>query len=205
MSAEKRLRPLSNASRPRHRHFGDWRTLRLSRRNPNNGTQSEPLFPGIHKHVCAQIEGFLKWHRRKRPGTWRPYRAGTPDNRVAHGLHKGPTALAGDTAQSRWPSRHLDRSESRWTVGRYVLMPDHLHLLHSTGSWKSHSKTGSSTGKVNSRRRIASWINCGSQIIGIRDCCSGESYNDKWSYVRENPVRGGPRCSPPTIGHTKVN
>ncbi len=79
-------------------------------------------------------------------------------------------------------------------VGRYVLMPDHLHLFVVVedervrlsgwmGSLKnSISKTLSGRGEVSPH-----WQK------GFFDHVmrSGQSYSQKWDYVRENPVRAG--------------
>ena len=82
-----------------------------------------------------------------------------------------------------------------WMVGRYVLMPDHLHLFCAPGraadppvlarwvaAWKSAS--------------AASWASVGLGKIWQRDFWDtqlrrGDSYTDKWEYVRMNPVRKG--------------
>jgi putative transposase len=84
-------------------------------------------------------------------------------------------------------------------VGRYVLMPDHVHLfvaLPDTGI------------------RLTRWIQSLKNVLGkslnalgqahpywqegffdhvLR---SGESYSEKWEYVRQNPVRAGLCKSP---------
>jgi REP element-mobilizing transposase RayT len=81
----------------------------------------------------------------------------------------------------------------RYRVGRYVLMPDHLHFFCSPGTsppesltawmrfWKSHA--------------AQRWPD-GTRSVWQRDFWdtqlrSGESYAAKWQYVRENPVRAG--------------
>jgi putative transposase len=79
-----------------------------------------------------------------------------------------------------------------WTVGRYVVMPDHVHLfaaeneLHGyplgqwVGKWKAHV----------SRR----WPGRANDPIWQRSFWdhqlrNGDSYAVKWLYVRNNPVR----------------
>jgi putative transposase len=79
-----------------------------------------------------------------------------------------------------------------WTVGRYVVMPDHVHLfaaeneLHGyplgqwVGKWKAHV----------SRR----WPGRANDPIWQRSFWdhqlrNGDSYDVKWLYVRNNPVR----------------
>jgi putative transposase len=77
-----------------------------------------------------------------------------------------------------------------WLVSDYLLMPDHLHLFCAPhdlkftierwiGFWKdrfakSHPDTGT--------------FQRGGFHHRLRD---GESYSQKWQYVRENPIRTG--------------
>jgi len=77
-----------------------------------------------------------------------------------------------------------------WLVSDYLLMPDHLHLFcaprdlkftieRRMGFWKDRfAKTHPDTGTFQP----------GGFHHRLRD---GESYSQKWQYVRENPVRGG--------------
>jgi putative transposase len=81
-----------------------------------------------------------------------------------------------------------------WLVGRYVIMPDHIHLFCSPGNpdclslaqwvhfWKSAA----------SRR----WPRSEEQPVWQKSCWdtqmrAGEQYSVKWDYVRHNPVRAG--------------
>ena len=81
-----------------------------------------------------------------------------------------------------------------WLVGRYILMPDHLHLFCTPRSvehppldkwiafWKSSA--------------AASWPSLDIEKVWQRDYWDtqvrrGESYTEKWEYVRMNPVRKG--------------
>jgi putative transposase len=81
-----------------------------------------------------------------------------------------------------------------WLVGRYVLMPDHVHLFCSPNDtepvslskwvqfWKSQSSSR--------------WPRRGEQPIWQKSCWDtqlrrGDSYENKWDYVRQNPVRHG--------------
>ena len=81
-----------------------------------------------------------------------------------------------------------------WSVGRYMIMPDHLHLFCSPGivaypalrKWVQYWKA------LVSR----AWPNPGEQPIWQESCWDtqlrkGESYGEKWEYVRRNPVRQG--------------
>jgi putative transposase len=85
---------------------------------------------------------------------------------------------------------------SRWILGRYVILPDHLHffcteapenqtpLQNWIAYWKSsvsrkwHEITGD---------KVSLW----ERHFWDRELRSSESYNQKWDYVRNNPVRHG--------------
>jgi putative transposase len=78
-----------------------------------------------------------------------------------------------------------------WLVGAYVIMPDHLHLFcapkneevameHWIAFWKRQfrRKAGTTAPRFQSRgfhHRLR----------------AGDSYHQKWEYVRANPVRAG--------------
>ena len=83
------------------------------------------------------------------------------------------------------------RNAAAWLTGRYVIMPDHIHLFASPNGreidlerwvkyWKSqYSKRDSDpthewqSGQWDTRLR------------------TGQRYSEKWEYVRNNPVRHG--------------
>lgn len=80
----------------------------------------------------------------------------------------------------------------KWLVGRYVIMPDHIHLFCAPAEvdfmpvkkWVSYWK------------RLVSKKCRAETSLWQRDCWDtqlrmGESYHDKWEYVRNNPVRAG--------------
>jgi REP element-mobilizing transposase RayT len=80
------------------------------------------------------------------------------------------------------------------TVGRYVLMPEHIHLFASFGldainlsNWVKSLKN--SLSKSLRRAEIPSphWQKSFFDHV-LR---SAESYDEKWEYVRQNPVRAG--------------
>jgi putative transposase len=82
-------------------------------------------------------------------------------------------------------------SSNAWMVGRYVLMPDHMHLFVAPGElalpldnwvkyWKS--KFTKAHGDHEHRWQADHWD---------RRIRSFESYEEKWKYVCENPVRHG--------------
>jgi len=84
----------------------------------------------------------------------------------------------------------------RWLAGRYVLMPDHIHLFCAPGDnetrleqwvrfWKSH--VSRQAGSPAWRWQSDFWD------TRLR---RGENYSEKWAYVRENPVRAGLSATP---------
>ena len=78
-----------------------------------------------------------------------------------------------------------------WLVGRYVLMPDHLHFFAAPGprelpldNWVRYWKSQFTKARRDPSRDLQDdhWDS------RLR---SGESYDGKWWYVRNNPVRAG--------------
>jgi REP element-mobilizing transposase RayT len=94
---------------------------------------------------------------------------------------------------------HMNASQGR-CVGRYVIMPDHMHLFI----------------RLNREARLSDFIRLMKQHIGKTLAARGgdkpywqpgyfdhlirhsESYAEKWSYVHQNPVRAGLATSPET-------
>ena len=81
-----------------------------------------------------------------------------------------------------------------WAVGRYVLMPTHVHFFcaprHADGPglgrWVRYWKTMASRGwPWPSEQPI--W----QKSYWDRELRRGETYEDKWRYVCETPVRAG--------------
>ena len=81
-----------------------------------------------------------------------------------------------------------------WLVGRYIIMPDHIHLFCTHGKIPPTSLKG--------------WVSCWKSDVTRKRPCQhnqtfwqkdfwdtqlrrGESYSEKWYYVRNNPVRYG--------------
>ncbi|PYI92836.1 MAG: hypothetical protein DME97_08450 [Verrucomicrobia bacterium] len=81
---------------------------------------------------------------------------------------------------------------STWLVGRYVVMPNHVHLFCAPNGidasslerwmrfWKSYA-----TGLIGKQGQV--W----QRHHWDRQLRRGESYGEKWEYVRNNPVRHG--------------
>jgi REP element-mobilizing transposase RayT len=77
-------------------------------------------------------------------------------------------------------------------VGRYVIMPDHIHLAFGpeampVSRWMKSLKKAISKVLTNATLRPPHWQKGFFDHV-IR---SHESYDQKWSYVRDNPVRAG--------------
>jgi REP element-mobilizing transposase RayT len=109
--------------------------------------------------------------------------------------HRRQPVLACDTVAPELVSVLRDVSATTaWCVGRYVIMPDHVHFFcwrtgetHSlcdfVGQWKSW--TTHRAWELGHEGRL--WQ---SEFFDhlLRD---EESYTEKWEYVRQNPVRAG--------------
>jgi putative transposase len=96
-----------------------------------------------------------------------------------------------------WRSAH---ERHGWAIGRYVIMPDHVHffcrpeldakpLSEFVGSWKSYtSRKINSLGRPRSTPAATTLWQCEFFDHVLR---STESYSEKWNYVKDNPVRAG--------------
>ncbi len=91
----------------------------------------------------------------------------------------------------------LAKSRRGWTVGRYVFMPDHLHFFCTEGGDGPSSTLSQFVGQFKqwTSKRIAACVDA-RQPIWQREFFdhllrSNESYESKWIYVRDNPVRAG--------------
>ena len=82
-----------------------------------------------------------------------------------------------------------------WRVGRYVVMPDHVHFF-ATAVCESHSlswfvgKWKEWTAKY-CARRLAWQVPLWQPEFFDRVLRSSENYEQKWEYVWHNPVRAG--------------
>jgi putative transposase len=96
---------------------------------------------------------------------------------------------------------NLSASVDGWFVGRFVLMPDHVHLF-TRAAVNAKSLAGwVQTWKSLSSRRIAGALNARPPVwqkdYFDRFLRSADNYQAKWNYVEMNPVRKG-LCSRPT-------
>lgn len=84
-------------------------------------------------------------------------------------------------------------SAARWLVGRYVMMPDHIHFFCAPNEFEGPSL----------ERWMRYWKSLVTRKLSEpsgsfwqrdhwdRQLRRGESYDGKWEYVRSNPVRHG--------------
>jgi putative transposase len=82
-----------------------------------------------------------------------------------------------------------------WWVGRFVLMPDHVHFFATSaprakpmGEWHKMWKGVSARYLI---RELGVSAPFWQQDTFDHILRSRESYEEKWNYVRENPVRAG--------------
>ncbi len=94
--------------------------------------------------------------------------------------------LVHDTLRSAWAQA------DRWRVGRYVIMPDHLHLFcapmpdaNALDRWIAYWR--SITTRAIGEGRWSLW----QREFWDHQLRREDSYGAKWEYVRNNPVRAG--------------
>ncbi len=87
--------------------------------------------------------------------------------------------------------RTLWADRSAWCVGRYVLMPDHLHVFVSPVTYEFSLERWMRYWKSQFTRRHGNSIHHWQYSHWDRRLRSEESYEEKWEYVRNNPVRKG--------------
>jgi putative transposase len=82
-----------------------------------------------------------------------------------------------------------------WVIGRYVVMPEHVHFFCSAELDAKALPTFMQAWKQWTSKRIARQLNLSGTVWqeGFFDHVlrSSESYSQKWDYVKENPVRAG--------------
>jgi REP element-mobilizing transposase RayT len=83
-----------------------------------------------------------------------------------------------------------------WMVGRYVVMPDHVHFFSSSAGGEAKSLSGFMQGwKQWTSKRMIRECSLSSPVwqAGFFDHIlrSTESAVHKWKYIAENPVRAG--------------
>ena len=82
-----------------------------------------------------------------------------------------------------------------WAIGRYVVMPNHVHFFCSAELNAKTLPTFMQAWKQWTSKRIARELKLPGTIwqeeFFDHVLRSSESYGQKWDYVRENPVRAG--------------
>ncbi len=82
-----------------------------------------------------------------------------------------------------------------WCVGRYVIMPDHIHLFAMPDEKPEELGRWVSTWKSISSRRIVAGTGAPAPVwqrdYFDRYLRTAESYSAKWDYVCNNPLRAG--------------
>ena len=87
------------------------------------------------------------------------------------------------------------RKANTWLVGRYVVMPDHIHLFCSPGTVPPESLTS----WVGYWKRLVVFAAGGAfwqKNFWDTQLRRQDSYAGKWDYVRQNPVRAGLAAQP---------
>ncbi len=97
-------------------------------------------------------------------------------------------SAAAETILNAW------QKADHWLVGRYVLMPDHLHLFCAPARFPfTPLKNWLAFWRAEAMR---CWPGSDEKPIWQKDFFDrqlrrDESYTEKWHYMRENPVRAG--------------
>jgi len=87
--------------------------------------------------------------------------------------------------------RTVWRDATAWMVGRYVVMPDHVHLFAAPGDQDIPLEQWMQYWKSRSAKRMGHGGEQWQRSHWDTRLRSHESYEEKWDYVRENPVRQG--------------
>ena len=82
-----------------------------------------------------------------------------------------------------------------WFVGRYMIMPDHVHLFARQAREACRMKDWIKMWKSMSTRALKLKLGLSGSLwqrdYFDRFLRSSDNYSDKWTYVRNNPVRAG--------------
>jgi putative transposase len=82
-----------------------------------------------------------------------------------------------------------------WAIGRYVIMPEHVHFFCSAELGAKALPTFMQAWKQWTSKRAARELNLSGTVwqeeFFDHVLRSSESYSQKWDYVKENPVRAG--------------
>jgi putative transposase len=82
-----------------------------------------------------------------------------------------------------------------WAIGRYVIMPDHVHFFCSAELDAKALPMFMQAWKQWTSKRMGRELKCRGKVwqeeFFDHILRSSESYSQKWDYVKENPVRAG--------------
>ena len=80
---------------------------------------------------------------------------------------------------------------THWLVGRYAILPDHVHLFCSPGSDEPLQKWVAYWKNMTARELRTGPEPFWQQDFWDTQLRTGDTYGAKWEYVRHNPVRHG--------------
>jgi putative transposase len=117
---------------------------------------------------------------------------------VTFNTYKRRSILASDNIHQKWLEFTSCSPEHDAWVGRYVIMPDHVHLFVWIGERMTLEKWIPSLKAVLGKELLRLGHDKPHWQEGFFDHLlrSDESYGEKWEYVRHNPVRKGLCASP---------
>ena len=158
------------------------------------GTGSVPSFPNPGRHGGRPSEEMNERDGRKHPVHLPPIgELDVPTIIFVTVCTKDrKPLLASDAAHER--VMNAWRAAEQWLVGRYVIMPDHVHLFCAPAAseappledwirfWKSHVAR-----HWNDPAQMPLW----QRHFWDRELRRQENYDAKWDYVFHNPVRAG--------------
>src|SRR4029077_2317889 len=91
--------------------------------------------------------------------------------------------------KEEWQNAH---NRHGWAIGRYVIMPDHVHFFCSAELGAKKLPSFIQAWKQWTSKRMARELNLPRSVwqkeFFDRVLRSSESYSQKWDYVKENPV-----------------
>jgi REP element-mobilizing transposase RayT len=117
----------------------------------------------------------------------------TPVYFVTFCTHRRRSWLAEQPVHNAFIKYARRAEQANIAVGRYVIMPDHVHLFvcgddeFMLGKWIGQLKQALAKAANRSRSKGQIWQEGSFDHLLRND----ESYSEKWNYVRENPVRAG--------------
>jgi REP element-mobilizing transposase RayT len=111
---------------------------------------------------------------------------------LCNNLHDIPAAVRLAVVANAFEQYARKAQEFHVAVGRYVIMPDHIHLFVRGGHDFALTEWIKGLKRTVSKMLVPTDVGFRWQP-GFFDHVvrNDESYGQKWEYVRENPVRGG--------------